>query len=174
VIAWAGVRGAVSLAAALALPTNVPQRDTIVFITFAVILFSLIGPVVTLPGVVRLIGIDEDDSASREDAKARIKAAQAALGRLEELVSEEWVRDDTAERLRGAYRFRTNRFHSRFDPNGDGALEERSQSYQRLRRELLDAEREAVIALRNDGSIKEDVVQRVLRDIDLEDYRLDL
>ncbi|HET7128591.1 MAG TPA: Na+/H+ antiporter [Gaiellaceae bacterium] len=174
VIAWAGVRGAVSLAAALALPTNVPQRDTIVFITFAVILFSLIGPVVTLPGVVRLIGIDEDDSASREDAKARIKAAQAALGRLEELVSEEWVRDDTAERLRGAYRFRTNRFQARYTGDDGDGVEARSADYQRLRHELLDAERSAVVALRNEGTIKEDVAQRVLRDIDLEDYRLDV
>jgi CPA1 family monovalent cation:H+ antiporter len=174
VIAWAGVRGAVSLAAALALPTNVPQRDTIVFITFAVILFSLVGPVVTLPGVVRLIGIDEDDSAAREDAKARIKAAQAALGRLEELVSEEWVRDDTAERLRGAYRFRTNRFRARYTGDDGDGVEARSADYQRLRRELLDAERAAVVALRNEGTIKEDVAQRVLRDIDLEDYRLDV
>ncbi|HEU5363575.1 MAG TPA: Na+/H+ antiporter [Gaiellaceae bacterium] len=174
VIAWAGVRGAVSLAAALALPTNVPQRDTIVFITFAVILFSLVGPVVTLPGLVRLIGVEEDDSAEREDAKARIKAAQAALGRLEELVSEEWVRDDTAERLRGAYRFRTNRFRARYTGDDGDGVEARSVDYQRLRRELLDAERAAVVALRNEGTIKEDVAQRVLRDIDLEDYRLDL
>jgi CPA1 family monovalent cation:H+ antiporter len=174
VIAWAGVRGAVSLAAALALPTNVPQRDTIVFITFAVILFSLVGPVVTLPGLVRLIGIEYDDSAAREDAKARIKAAQAALGRLEELVSEDWVRDDTAERLRGTYRFRTNRFRARYTGEDGDGVEARSADYQRLRRELLDAERAAVVALRNEGTIKEDVAQRVLRDIDLEDYRLDM
>jgi CPA1 family monovalent cation:H+ antiporter len=174
VISWAGIRGAVSLAAALALPTNVPQRDTIVFVTFAVILFSLVGPVVTLPGLVRLIRIESDDSAEREDAKARIKAAQAALARLDELESEDWVRDDTAERLRGSYRFRTNRFSARYHgEDGDGVVA-RSADYQRLRRELLDAERAAVIALRNEGAIKEDVVQRVLRDIDLEDFRLDV
>jgi CPA1 family monovalent cation:H+ antiporter len=174
VISWAGVRGAVSLAAALALPTNVPQRDTIVFVTFAVILFSLVGPVVTLPGLVRLIGFEPDDSADREDAKARIKAAQAALARLDELVSEDWVRDDTAERIRGGYRFRTNRFSARYHGEDEDGVEARSADYQRLRRELLDAERAAVIALRNEGTIKEDVAQRVLRDIDLEDYRLDL
>jgi monovalent cation/hydrogen antiporter len=174
VISWAGIRGAVSLAAALALPTDVPQRDTIVFVTFVVILFSLIVPVVTLPGLVRLIGIGSDDSADREDAKARVKAAEAALARLEELVSEDWVRDDTAERLRGGYRFRTNRFRARYHGEDGDGVEARSADYQRLRRELLDAERAAVIALRNEGTIKEDVVQRVLRDIDLEEYRLDL
>jgi CPA1 family monovalent cation:H+ antiporter len=174
VIAWAGVRGAVSLAAALALPTNVPQRDALVFVTFVVILSSLIGPVVTLPGLVRLIGIEHDDSAELEDAKARIKAAQAALARLEELASEDWVRDDTAERLRGSYSFRSNRFRARYDGHDGDGVEARSADYQRLRRELLDAERAAVLALRNEGTIKEDVVQRVLRDIDLEDFRLDL
>jgi CPA1 family monovalent cation:H+ antiporter len=174
VIAWAGIRGAVSLAAALALPTDVPQRDVIVFVTFAVILFSLVGPVVTLPGLVRLIGVEQDESGEREDAKARVRAAEAALARLDELAAEDWVRDDTAERLRGSYRFRTNRFRARYRGEDGNGVEARSADYQRLRRELLDAERAAVIALRNEGTIKEDVVQRVLRDIDLEDYRLDL
>ena len=174
VISWAGVRGAVSLAAALALPTNVPQRDALVFITFVVILCSLVGPVVTLPGLVRLIGIEGDDSAEREDAKARIKAAEAALARLEELAPEEWVRDDTAERLRGSYRFRSSRFRARYHGEDGDGVEARSADYQRLRRELLDAERAAVVALRNQGTIKEDVMQRVLRDIDLEDFRLDV
>jgi monovalent cation/hydrogen antiporter len=173
VIAWAGVRGAVSLAAALALPTGLPQRDAIVFVTFVVILVSLLAPVLTLPGLVRLIGIEDDGGAEREDAKARVKAAQAALARLEELVAEDWVRDDTAERLRGQYRFRTNRFTARYrGEDGDG-VEARSADYQRLRRELLAAERSAVIALRNEGVITEEVMQRVQRDIDLEDLRLD-
>jgi CPA1 family monovalent cation:H+ antiporter len=129
---------------------------------------------VTLPGLVRLIGIEGDDSAEREDAKARVKAAEAALARLEELAAEEWVRDDTAERLRGSYRFRSSRFRARYHGEDGDGVEARSADYQRLRRELLDAERAAVVALRNQGTIKEDVMQRVLRDIDLEDFRLDL
>jgi monovalent cation/hydrogen antiporter len=173
VIAWAGVRGAVSLAAALALPVDVPQRDVIVFVTFVVIMFSLIGPVITLPGLVRLIGIEDDGGAEREDAKARIKAAEAALARIEEIAEEGWANDDSLERARGQYRFRTNRFHARLTgEDGDGA-EERSVRYQRLRRDLLDAERGAVVALRNEGLITEEVMQRVQRDIDLEDQRLD-
>src|SRR5581483_6720842 len=174
VIAWAGVRGAVSLAAALALPPDVPQRDRIVFISFVVILASLLGPVLTLPGLVRLIGLEGDDGgAEREDAKARIVAAEAALERLEELAGEDWVFDDTAERLRGQYRFRANRFRSRYHGEDGDGVEERSARYQRLRRELLDAERAAVVDLRNRGVITEEVMQRVQRDIDLEDSRLD-
>jgi CPA1 family monovalent cation:H+ antiporter len=173
VLAWAGVRGAVSLAAALALPTNFPYRDTIVFVTFVVILGTLVGQVLTLPLLIRVLHVSEDNGADREDAKARIKASEAALARLEELAAEDWVREDTVERMRGSYNFRTRRFRARYDGVDDAGEEERSQAYQRLRRELLDAERSAVLQLRNDGVITEEVMQRVQRDIDLEDSRLD-
>ena len=128
----------------------------------------------TLPLLIRILRLEPDDGADREDAKARIKAAEAALARLEQLEAEEWVREDTAERMRGAYNFRTRRFRARYEGvEGDGE-EERSQAYQRLRRELLDAERGAVLGLRNEGLITEEVMQRVQRDIDLEDSRLDV
>jgi CPA1 family monovalent cation:H+ antiporter len=174
VIAWSGIRGAVSLAAALALPASLASRDLIVFLTFVVILVTLVGQGLTLDWLIRVIGIPEDRGADREDAKARIHAAEAALARLEELADEEWVRDDTVERLRGSYRFRSNRFRARIDGVDDEGVEERSAQFQRLRRELLEAERQAVVALRNDGVITEEVMQRVQRDIDLEDSRLDL
>jgi CPA1 family monovalent cation:H+ antiporter len=102
-----------------------------------------------------------------------VRAAEAALERLEELAAEDWVRDDTAERMRGQYRFRTNRFRARYHGVDDDGVEERSAAFQRLRRELLDAERRAVVELRNEGTITEAVMQRVQRDIDLEDSRLD-
>ena len=174
IVAWAGVRGAVSLAAALALPIGVPDRDRIVFVTFAVILVTLVGQVLTLPGLLRLLGVHDDGGAEREDAKARIKAAEAALARIDELEREGWVYEDTLERMRGQYRFRTNRFRARYEGNDDDGTEERSQQFQRLRRELLAAERDAVLRLRNEGMITEEVMQRVQRDIDLEDLRLDV
>jgi len=174
VISWAGIRGAVSLAAALALPTNFPARDLIVFLTFAVILVTLVGQGLTLPLLIRVLHVEDDGGAEREDAKARIKASEAALARLEELEQEGWVREDTAERTRGQYRFRTNRFRARYLGVDEEGVEERSQQYQRLRRELLEAERQAVLRLRNEGTITEDVMQRVQRDIDLEDLRLDV
>lgn len=173
-ISWTGIRGAVSLAAALALPTNLPGRDMIVFLTFSVILVTLVGQGLTLPWLIHLLHVEDDGGAEREDAKARIKASEAALARLDELEPEGWVRDDTAERTRALYRFRTNRFRARYEGVDEEGVEERSQQYQRLRRELLEAERQAVIRLRNEGTITEDVMQRVQRDIDLEDLRLDL
>ena len=98
----------------------------------------------------------------------------AGLARLEELVDEDWVREDTAERMRGLYDFRRTRFGARLDGSDDGGVEARSQDYQRLRRELLEAERSAVVALRNEGRISEDVMQSVTRDLDLEESRLDV
>jgi CPA1 family monovalent cation:H+ antiporter len=174
IISWAGIRGAVSLAAALALPTDFPQRDLIVFLTFAVILVTLVGQGATLPLLIRVLALEGDDGPAREEAKARIKAAEAALARLDELVEEGSIREDTAERLRGAYRFRRQRFEARLDAGDDGAIEERSVSYQRLRRELLEAERRAIHGLRNAGVINDDVMHRVQRDLDLEDSRLDV
>ena len=179
-LSWAGMRGAVSLAAALALPLETeagapfPGRDLILFLTFSVILATLVGQGLTLPYVIRTLGLEDDGIEDREDARARVHVAEAALARLEELVSEEWVREDTAERVRGAYRFRTSRFQARLDGADDGAIESRSQDYQRLRRELLDAERRALVDLRRSGAISNDVWLRVGRDLDLEDQRLDI
>jgi CPA1 family monovalent cation:H+ antiporter len=179
-ISWAGMRGAVSLAAALALPLTTdsgepfPARDLILFLTFGVILATLVGMGLTMPLVIRALGLEADGGEELEDAKARIHAAEAALARLEELIDEDWVREDTAERVRGAYRFRTNRFRARFDDGDDGAIESRSQDYQRLRRELLDAERRALVELRRTGVISNEVWSRVTRDLDFEDVRLDI
>jgi CPA1 family monovalent cation:H+ antiporter len=174
------MRGAVSLAAALALPLTTdagrafPDRDLLIFLTFAVILGTLVVQGLTLPALIRMLALEEDGLAEREEAKARIHAAEAALERLEELIDEDWVREDTAERMRGLYNFRQARFRSRVDAEADGAAEERSLDYQRLRRELLDAERSAVIELRRAGRIDDEVMRRVVRDLDLEDLRLDV
>jgi monovalent cation/hydrogen antiporter len=138
-----------------------------------VIVSTLVVQGLTLPVLIRTLGISDDGGAEREDAKARIKAAEAALARLEELVADGNVLPDTAERLRGAFGFRRDRFRARFDEEDDGALEERSVAYQRVMRELLDAERATVVALRNGGIIDDAVMQRVQRDLDLEAARLD-
>jgi CPA1 family monovalent cation:H+ antiporter len=179
VVAWAGMRGAVALAAALAIPLETdagapfPGRELIIFLAFCVILVTLVGQGMTLPAVIRALGIEDDGGDAREEAKARKRAAMAALERLSELEGEEWVMNDTAGRLRGLYDFRVRRYGERFDESSDGANEAQSLSYQRLRRELLAAERDAVLSLRREGVVSDDVMNRVLRDIALEDVRLD-
>jgi Na+/H+ antiporter len=180
-VSWIGLRGAVSLAAALAVPLTTeagepfPGRNLILFLTFAVILGSLVIQGLSLPAVIRALDLEDDSAAeAQEEARARIDAAAAALARHDDLAAEEWVREDTADRLRGSYNFRQARFSARLDEGDDGGIEARSVDYQRLRRELLDAERAAVYELRRSGGISDEVARRITRDLDLEDARLDV
>jgi len=179
-VGWSGMRGAVTLAAALAIPLTTNRgaaffdRDLIVFLAFCVVLATLVLQGLSLPFVIRLLGLEEDvRTEQKEEAKARVRGAEAAISRLDDLVEEDWVRSDTAERMRGLYRFRIDRFSEPYK-GGDGSIEEQSQAYQRLRRELLEAERHAIVALRNEGRISDDVMRKVERDLDLEDSRLDI
>ncbi len=179
-VSWNGMRGAVTIAAALLIPLHTdagapfPDRELIIFFAFAVVLATLVVQGLSMPAVIRALELKTDDGdAEAEEALARVRAAEAALERLDELVGEGWVLDDTAERVRGAYRFRIDRFSARTNPDGDGKIEKRSLKYQRLRRELIDAERHAVVELRNTGEISDEVMRRVERDLDLEASRLD-
>jgi monovalent cation/hydrogen antiporter len=180
VVSWMGLRGAVTLAAALALPLTTdagdsfPDRSLIIFLAFWVIVATLVLQGLTLPAVIRLLGIEDDGIDVKEETKARIHAAEAAIERLDELIDEDWVRPETADRMRRLMDFRRNRFAARFSADDDGAIEEQSQAYQRLVREVLAAERAAVLELRREGRINDDVMHRVTRDLDLEDARLDI
>ncbi|MDQ3867373.1 MAG: cation:proton antiporter, partial [Actinomycetota bacterium] len=179
-VGWMGLRGADSLAAALALPLETdagepfPARDLIVFLTYCTILATLVLQGLSLPALVRALGVERDDAEEHEEVEARILAAEAALGRIEELADEGWPNPDTVQRLRGLYDFRRRRFAARVSEDGDDGVEEQSRAYQRLRRELLNAEREAVVQLRLEGRISDDVMHRIQRDLDLEDSRLDI
>ena len=179
VLSWAGMRGVISLAAALALPLTTesgaafPQRDLILFLTFAVILATLVIQGLSLPLLIRALGLEDDGSVEREEVRARIESADAALARLEELAEEEWVREDTAERVRGMYGYRRSRFVARKMGVDEDDFEERSQAFQRLSRELLVAQRNALVRLRNEGTISDEALHRIERDLDLEETRLD-
>lgn len=179
-VAFTGMRGAVTLAAALALPLETdagapfPGRDLIIFLAFSVIVVTLLLEGLSLPWLLRRLGLSS--GGEREDwreAEARLRAAEAALERIDELEREDWVREDTAERMRGLYDYRRRRYAARFDGSGDHeAFESRSADYQRLRAELLDAERAMVVDLRAKGVINDEVMRRVERDLDLEHSRL--
>jgi CPA1 family monovalent cation:H+ antiporter len=171
---WSGMRGAVSLAAALALPRTFPERDLIVFLTFGVIFSTLVVQGLTLPKLIRRLGVQGDSVEEQEELRARLEATAAALARLDELAAEDWTRDDTIERLRGLYDFRRRRLKARVGKIEDDGYEDRSLAYQRLVRELLEAQRRAIVRLRNQGTISSDVMRRVERDLDLEDSRLEI
>jgi monovalent cation/hydrogen antiporter len=173
-VSWTGMRGAVTLAAALALPAFA-ERDRVIFLAFAVVVFTVVVQGLTLPWLIRRLRFyDDDGSLERKESKARLLAAKAAIGRLEELRAEEWVRDETADRMRALYEYRIRRFKARFDDGDDGGIEDSSQAYQRLRRQILEAERAEVLRLRNIGRIDEQTMHRIERDLDLEDARLEI
>jgi monovalent cation/hydrogen antiporter len=174
VVAFTGMRGAVSLAAALAIPADVPARDLIVFLCFTTIVWTVCLEGLSLPLLIRVLGVSDDGTAEREEVKARLKAAKAALRRIDELAEEAWVRDDTAERMRGLYEFRRRRFAQRLGVGEDGeeVLEDRSADYRRLMHAVLEAQRDALVDLRRAGAIGDDVLRRVQHDLDLEEIRL--
>jgi CPA1 family monovalent cation:H+ antiporter len=178
---WAGMRGGVSLAAALALPltthagTPFPERDLIISLTFAVILGTLVIQGLTLAPLMRALHVQDDGAAEAdEEVRARLAAAEAALGRLEELREEQWTNDDTIERLTSAYGYRLRRFTARRDGGRDGAIEDRSLAYQRTLRELFVIQRARLVQLRNDGTISNEVMHRIERELDLEEERLEI
>jgi CPA1 family monovalent cation:H+ antiporter len=180
VVGWAGMRGAVSLAAALALPLTTdagarfPARDLIIFLTFAVILATLVVQGLSLPAVIRWLRVHGDDGEDREELRARLEAAKAALAQLDALGEEEWTRDETVERMRGLYEYRKRRFAARAGKIEDDGYEDRSLAYQQMVQAVLAAQREAVVRLRNEGVISNEVMNRVVREMDLEESRLEI
>jgi Na+/H+ antiporter len=181
VIGWSGMRGGVSLAAALAVPLETdtgapfPERDVILFVAFTVILVTVVGQGLTLPGLIRRLRlVEEDDGEQSEELRARLEAARAALERLDELAEEDWTRDETIERVRRQYEFRKRRFAARAGQIADDGYDERSLAYQRVMQLLFEAQREAVVRLRNEGAISNDVMHRIERELDLEESRLEL
>jgi CPA1 family monovalent cation:H+ antiporter len=179
IVAWSGMRGSVSLAAALAIPLSTdagqrfPDRDLVIFLTFAVIFATLVLQGMTLKPLIRTLGVEDDGEEEREEEKARLKASEAAIGRIDELADEDWTYDDSIDRARRAYGYRRDRFRARFDEDDDGAYEQRADQYQRLVREVLDAQRQELLRLRNEGRISDEVRRRVERDFDLEESRLE-
>jgi CPA1 family monovalent cation:H+ antiporter len=178
---WAGMRGAVSLAAALALPLQtdagapLPGRDLIQFITFTLILVTVVGQGLTLPWLIRRVGAVEDGTEEEhEELRARLVIARAALTRVDALGAEDWTRDGTVDRLRRLYEFRQRRFKIRAGKLEDEeGLEERSLAYQRMLHEIYSAQRQALVELRNTRQISSEVMRRVERELDLEESRLD-
>jgi hypothetical protein len=179
IVAWAGLRGIVSLAAALALPRLTPegafpQRDLIIFLAFVVVLFTLVVQGLTLPLLIRRLGIHDDGAEQREELHARIAAANAALTRLDEVSTEGWAREDTIERVRRLYDYRRRRFYAQAGKLEDDGYEDRSFQYQTIVREVLEAQRSEIVRLRNEGTISNEVMHRIERELDLEDERLEI
>jgi CPA1 family monovalent cation:H+ antiporter len=173
VVGWCGMRGAISFAAALSIPMGTAGREDVLFLTFVVILVTLVGQGLTLPALIRALKIADAREWSPEEAIARLEAAQTALDRLDELEQERRIDEEPLRRLRDLYRARFRQCVAVI--GGDkppDALEEQRMRYGEVRRDLISAERAAVLALRDDGRITQEVQRLIERDLDLEEARL--
>src|SRR5437764_9841355 len=176
-IAWTGMRGADSLAGALAIPFVLangepfPGRNPILLLTFCVIFATLVLQGLTLTPLVRWLRIVDDHVTEREERLARLKANEAALGRLEAIESSNRTRHETVERLRTEYNDRIRQLR-REVPHEESVRRLFSEDFEELAREALQTERDTVLSLRNEEAINDQALRRIQRDIDLAEARL--
>jgi Na+/H+ antiporter len=179
VIAFTGVRGAVSLAAALALPYTLsngeafPYRDLILFVTFSVILITLVGTGIGLPPLVRWLGVadagrNEHVAEHEQEIAARREALDAALKSLDAITDDRELSDEVVKLLRARHETRANQLPDTLDPDKHDA----SATGTALTRELIAAERKFIHALLRDGKITDETRRRIERDLDLEEASL--
>jgi Na+/H+ antiporter len=173
VVAWTGMRGVDSLAAAMAVPLLVrdgspfPGRNLILFLTFTVIFATLVVQGLSLPSFIRLLKVVDDGVTDKEERMARIKANQAALAHLDE--SRGRVDPKAAEHLRVEYEDRLRQLEVG-EASDAGGRRGRSE-YRRLLQEALDVERRVILQLRNERVINDEVLRRIQHDIDLAEAR---
>jgi monovalent cation/hydrogen antiporter len=177
VIGWAGMRGVVTLALALAIPTEVegggpfPDRNLVVFLSFSVIVVTLVGEGLTLPLVIRLLGVGaEDDGPAGDGRRALARLSQVALDHLDAVDPEtDGLPGELVERLRERYRARL----AHLDSQGDDDRPDGSRAYVELVHDLLGAQREELRRLHEQGGVTREVARRLHHDLDLEEARLE-
>jgi CPA1 family monovalent cation:H+ antiporter len=179
VLSWAGMRGVVSLAAALALPTTLsagtpfPARDALVIVTLTVIVLTLLGQGLTLPWLIRALRLGKDVGLGRAEAHARQRLVDAAMHRLDELDPVWPGHRPLLEQLRETYRHRSEHA-DRQRASGASDNEDRELiEHREIRRTILDAEREALLRLRAAGEVPEELLRDLERELDLEERRMD-
>ena len=170
VVAWSGLRGVVSLAAALALPVHFPERDLVVFVTFVAILATLVGQGLTLPPLIARLGIAADRDLAHDEGHARVLTAEAAISRIDQLADEWPTHRELIDQLRDRYEHRT-RDHQR--GHELGAAEQEVLEHTIIRRAVLEAERASAFDLRDRGVIDDEVLRELERDLDLDELRME-
>jgi Na+/H+ antiporter len=175
VISWAGMRGVVSLAAAFAIDPVVPNRDMLVFLAFFVTVGTLLLHGLTLPWLIRVLGVrgTETQADRLAEAQAQHAAGRAAVARLDELAQGiNGQLEHSLHKLRYMAQMRVNAPWERLGRGPEEAGESPSSAYRRMRREMVAAERETFVRFRDEGRIDDEVLRRVLRELDLEEAML--
>ncbi len=169
-ISWAGMRGVVTLAAVFVLPAGTPHREVLVLVALVVVAGTLTTQGLTLPYVVRRLGLAGPDPAEDDLAEAATfqRAASAGIRRLEQMVTDDDPEDVVAQLRRRSL----DRAHAVWERLGD-TDEAPSQTYVRLRAQMLQAERQEVLRVRRRGGIPHEVIERVLAALDIEETILD-
>jgi CPA1 family monovalent cation:H+ antiporter len=178
IVGWSGMRGVISLAAAFALPfalsdgSAFPGRNYILFLAFSVILATLVVQGLTLPFVIRKLGLKADGTEDEEERTARLEANKAAIEFIEKGRESGDFSADAVGRLRAEYDERVEQLQLCADNPDDCRGEIATPQYQRLQREALRVERQTIIRLRNQRVINDDALRRIQRDLDLAEARL--
>ncbi len=179
ILSFTGVRGAVSLAAALALPFALadgapfPYRDLILFVSFGVIVITLVGIGFSLPAVVRLLGVadagrSEHIAEHEAEIAARREALDLALNSLNAMTADRDLSEEVVKLLRARHEIRANQLPDSLDPDRHNT----SATGTKLTRELIAAERKFIHLLLRDGKITDETRRRIERDLDLEEASL--
>lgn len=174
IVAWSGMRGIVSLAAALALPLMIsdsqafPNRNLIIFLTFCVIFSTLVLQGLTLPRLIKMLGIKVDGSEQEEEHEVRVKITSSVIEHIEENYS--LLNDEILNQIKTKYEIRFQRLSR--DVVNQKINEDQYAEIQRIRQELLDKERSLILDMRNRGAINMEVLRRLENELDLEETRL--
>ncbi len=181
IVAWTGMRGVVSLAAALAIPLTLdgtpngppfPGRGAILFLTFIVILATLVAQGLSLPFLIRWLGVKDDGSMEKEELQARLAANRNALARLKEIAEREPAKAEALQRLRAEYEDHIQQLEGTEPESAGARLRLFSAEFARLSFETLKVERQTILQLRNERVISDGVLHKIERDIDLAEARL--
>ncbi len=174
VIAWAGMRGVVTLAAALALPFDFPSRDLVIVVAVVIVVGSILIQGLSLPWLVKVLRLQAPDPGqlALQEAAMLDDARVAGLARLEEMTAESAYSPEVINRLRARTELRSNDAWERVGRASSGG-ETPLAEYQRLRLDMLVAEREKVLAARSNGTADDEIVRRVIRVLDAEEAMLD-
>ena len=165
VLSWSGMRGALSLAAALSVPVTVAHRQEILFLTFTTILATLVVLAIPLPWLLDWLGFG--GSQAERALRARRRVTESALERLEELEAEQAAPSDVVAGVRRLYEARLARLDARLDPDSGG-----DAVHLRVRRELLAAERRTLDRLEREGELDYSSARAIERQLDLEETAL--
>jgi CPA1 family monovalent cation:H+ antiporter len=178
-VGWAGLRGADSLVIALALPlvtitgAPFPARNLIILLTFAIILVTLVLQGLTIAPVIRLLGLGTDNESQSEETKAQLSTATVGLRRLNELAKSRAAPSHIVNDLREKYQHRLHRLSQDYTDKDEAELDgQRAAAYREIRLEMIAAERDEIVRLRDEDVISDDVMRRIQRDLDTEEVLL--